>query len=308
MVQTKKHKTDYSPKEQEQLKTTAQWKKEKKVPINPEDGLFLWSNPHHNQKFVYYTKDQVRDMTGTELEELKRFNREKYEIKKEQEKRAAQERRREELELRKSLIANGIAAELYLKCKPIAESLLNITAKYEPMIPCNNPSKIIVFDVETTGLDFDADEILQISIIDGDGNVLIDEYVRPYWTTEWNEAEKVNGISSATVKDAPYPHELIPKVKGIFESAELLVAYNNSFDLGMLEKWGVQVKPHQKQYDVMLEFAKVYGEWSDYFGDYTWQKLSTCAMYFNYQGSGNFHDSLEDVRATLFCYQQLLEK
>lgn len=57
------------------------------------------------------------------------------------------------------------------------------------------------------------------------------------------------------VQDSPYPHELIPRVKGIFESAELLIAYNNNFDLGMLKKWGINPISTQKQFDVMLKFA-----------------------------------------------------
>lgn len=33
-----------------------------------------------------------------------------------------------------------------------------------------------------------------------------------------------------------------------------------------------------------------------------WQKLQTCAAYYGYAGDGAFHDSLEDVRATLYCF------
>ena len=78
------------------------------------------------------------------------------------------------------------------------------------------------------------------------------------------------------VKDAPYPHDLIPKVKGIFEAADLLIAYNNQFDLSFLRRWGIS-DSGKEQYDVMLEFAQEYGEWNEYFGDYKWQKLSTAA-------------------------------
>lgn len=53
----------------------------------------------------------------------------------------------------------------------------------------------------------------------------------------------------------------------------------------------------------MLEFAPIYGEWSDYFGDYKWQKLTTCTEYFEYIYPP--HDALADVRATLFAYKEI---
>lgn len=45
------------------------------------------------------------------------------------------------------------------------------------VVPCENPSKIIVFDVETTGLYSGDDEIVQFSAIDGAGNVLLNTHM-----------------------------------------------------------------------------------------------------------------------------------
>ena len=55
----------------------------------------------------------------------------------------------------------------------------------------------------------------------------------------------------------------------------------------------------------MIDFAEVYGEWSDYKNSYKWQKLSTAAAYYNFKFSA--HNSLEDVKATLFVAQKLYE-
>lgn len=167
-----------------------------------------------------------------------------------------------------------------------------------------NSSGIIVFDTETTGLDPEESEIIQISVIDGDGNTLINSYVKPYWSKEWPEAAAVNGITPETVKDAPYAHELIPKVRGIFEGADLWIAYNNPFDLSFLRFWGID-PTGKKQVDVMREFAPVYGEWNEEKGSYKWQKLTKAAAYYGYSFSA--HDSLEDVKATLFVYQKMKE-
>ena len=182
---------------------------------------------------------------------------------------------------------------------------LRIQAKKREYVTCYNPSKMIVFDVETTGLDAEKDDVLQISIIDGNGKILINEYVHPLKKESWIEAQRINGISPEMVKNAPYPHELISKVKGIFQSADLLVSYNGVFDLGFLSHWGIHTEG-KKHYDVMREFAPVYGEADLKRGGYKWKKLTVCAEYYGYEFKA--HDSLEDVKATLHCYRKLTEQ
>ena len=124
----------------------------------------------------------------------------------------------------------------------------------------------------------------------------------------YNKSEFVDVDTVISVADgdgsanAAVPHELIPKVKGIFAAADLLVAYNNQFDLNFLEEWGIQAIG-KKQFDVMLAFAREYGEWNDFFCDYKWQKLGTAAAYYGYHFRA--HDSLEDVRATLYIFDQM---
>ena len=175
----------------------------------------------------------------------------------------------------------------------------------QPVVPRANPSGIIVLDTETTGLDpfGERDEMLQLSIIDGDGNTLLDTYIKPKWHDVWPGAESVNGISPEMVKDAPSPEELVPAVKGIFESADVLVGYNVNFDLAFLSVWGICLEERQVVVDVMQEFAEVYGEWNDYFESYKWQKLTTAAQYYGFRFQA--HNSLEDARATLYVYKAM---
>ena len=56
----------------------------------------------------------------------------------------------------------------------------------------------------------------------------------------------------------------------------------------------------------MLAFAREYGEWNDFFCDYKWQKLGTAAAYYGYHFRA--HDSLEDVRATLYIFAESVQK
>lgn len=53
----------------------------------------------------------------------------------------------------------------------------------------------VIFDVETTGLDPENDEILQFSAINENGEVLMNTYIKPTHHTEWKDAESVNHIS-----------------------------------------------------------------------------------------------------------------
>lgn len=173
---------------------------------------------------------------------------------------------------------------------------------------CNmDKSKIICLDIETTGLDKKKDEILQLSIINGNGEVLFNEYIRPSRRTSWKSAEAVHGISPAMVKGKSRIDEFIPQLNSIMENATLLVGYNSEdFDLDFIKNAGVSVPGRMWLFDVMLEFAPIYGKWDEYHGDYKWQKLTTCAKYYGYKLKA--HDSLEDVRATLHCFYEIIQR
>ena len=164
----------------------------------------------------------------------------------------------------------------------------------------------LIFDTETTGLDPMSDEILLLSIIDEHENVLFNDYLKPSRKTKWPDAERINHISYMMVKDKMTFRQRSKEIQSIFSSADELIAYNANFDIGFLRKYGI-ILPDVPVYDVMLEFAPVYGEWNDNFEAWKWQKLVTAAKYYGYDYSQRAHDSLEDVKATLFVYNQLHE-
>ena len=147
----------------------------------------------------------------------------------------------------------------------------------------------VVLDFETTGLSSKYDEILQVSVIDQDGNVLINEYCKPKSISTWEEAEEIHGISPTMVLDKK-PFEDYGKIlSDILTNATEIIIYNAEFEIGFLKKYGVEF--NNNIYDLMLEFAEIYGQWNEYYGNYTWKSLIDCCLYYGYY-LDNAHDSL----------------
>ena len=160
----------------------------------------------------------------------------------------------------------------------------------------------VVFDTETTGVDREA-EIVQFSAMDKDGKEIMNTKIRPVKATAWPEAQKIHGISPEDVKDAPTLAE-IPEIEKIASEYELLVGYNVPFDIRMLVQNGIEVTGRRPSFDIMRAFAPIYGQWNEQKRSYRWQKLQHCAAYYGYAGDG-WHDAMADVRATLFCFEQM---
>lgn len=171
-----------------------------------------------------------------------------------------------------------------------------------------------VIDTETTGVYPRRDECVQVSIICGDGRVLLDTLVRPVRHEVWPEAEAVNGISPEIVKNAPTFEKIIPRIDKALRGITLIVGYNLFFDTQMLRGCGYDFPETVKRFkDVMEPFARVYGEWNAEHWNYKWQKLATCAAYYGfekrYAPTGiDFHNSLFDCYVTAFCFCKMLER
>lgn len=92
---------------------------------------------------------------------------------------------------------------------------------------------LVFLDTETTGLDTDA-QIIEIAIIDGTGDVLVDLRLKPSVAID-EQAQAVHGISIEDVNDYPQ----WPEVESTIQNALIgkkVVIYNADFDIRLLRQ------------------------------------------------------------------------
>lgn len=174
-------------------------------------------------------------------------------------------------------------------------------------------NKILCIDLETTTYKPKQAEILQVSIINGLGEVVFSSYCKPVNATEWKNAEEVNGISPDSVKDCCSFLNYVEKIQQIIKDYDVIVTYNgHAFDIPILEDYGISFGD-KKHYDVCAHYTQYHGEilkGSEKGVTYRMQKLEYCANEFQYMPgeSQNLHNALCDTEATLYCFYCLLQK
>ncbi|SFH92195.1 DNA polymerase-3 subunit epsilon [Selenomonas ruminantium] len=162
-------------------------------------------------------------------------------------------------------------------------------------------TKLICFDTETTGLS-GSDEVLQLAIVNGHGDILFDELFKPKHHTAWPHAENVHHISPAMLENKNTIDYYMNDIARIIAEAQYYVGYNINFDIRMLKQSGFAVESFYRKkcrrIDVMKEFAHSYSKYK--------VNLSTCADYFHYDwGRDTAHGALADAKATLYCFRQM---
>lgn len=157
----------------------------------------------------------------------------------------------------------------------------------------------VIVDTETTGLGTDA-EIVEISIVDCAGNILLDTLVKPSKAIP-AEATAIHGITDEMVADAPVWGEVLPHVVELTRKG--WVAYNASFDARMLRQSGGDFALHEDICSpecVMKLYANYNGEWDVRRRKCRWKRLVDAAAALKVNaGEGSPHRSLYDCNLTL---------
>ncbi len=158
----------------------------------------------------------------------------------------------------------------------------------------------IYVDTETTGLAA-RDEIVEIAIIDDEGDALFNALVKPVHHSQWPEAQAVHGISPKEVAHAPIYDELRPIIRRLLQDQEVVI-YNKAYDSQYL---GTELEVANSIQCCMLLFAEHYGEWNHRYGNYKWQNLNTASQYVLHKWEGEAHRALSDTLATRAVWHYL---
>ena len=121
----------------------------------------------------------------------------------------------------------------------------------------------VYLDTETTGLD-KADQIVDICVVDDDGNVLVDSLVKPKGPIPL-EVIRIHGITDEMVQDAPTWPAIWPQVEAALAGRRVAI-YNAEFDVRLMKQSHRACRLPWRQTDlnafcIMQLYAQFHGEW-----------------------------------------------
>jgi DNA polymerase III subunit epsilon len=149
----------------------------------------------------------------------------------------------------------------------------------------------VILDTETTGFG-PIDEVIELSIIDGAGQVLVDKKRFKPKCEMSPGAQEVHGISIEDLQDEMDFGDFAEELDAILHKRRIVI-YNANFDIRMLTQTAVIHSSLDRViYDdvtcAMLKYAEFVGEIKRGGGGFKWQKLP-----------GGDHTSLGDCQAVL---------
>lgn len=150
----------------------------------------------------------------------------------------------------------------------------------------------LILDTETTGL-YTSDDIVEISIIDRHGNVLLDTLLKPYKPIP-KEAIDIHGITNEMVENAPSFRDIYPTLKRILEGKKVLI-YNAAYDKPMICS---AIYRNELEY-ISFEVDCVMESYMMANGNSRWVKLSDAS------GRYSGHRALYDCFSTLKVVQDM---
>ena len=151
----------------------------------------------------------------------------------------------------------------------------------------------IFLDTETTGFDFEKDEIIELGITDINGNVIYDGMFKPEVENS-AEAQKANHISNEELQDKPRFSEEWERIKAAV-AGRRIATYNRDFDRNIMvataKKYNIPVEEVETMFK---DSACVMQSYTDFKHDYRTSKLQNAL-------AENNIDVIQDHRAVSDC-------
>ena len=164
----------------------------------------------------------------------------------------------------------------------------------------------VIIDTETTGLGSN-DEVIEISAVDINGNVLVDTLVNASCPIP-AEATGVHGITEEDIKNAP-TFDIVwrGQLEEIFKR-RTICTYNIEFDIKMIKQslkiYGIRFPSNVKTACIMKMFAEYRSVWDSSRNHFRWFRLEAAAGLCGIEIRGKLHRALEDAqlaREILLC-------
>jgi DNA polymerase-3 subunit epsilon len=160
-------------------------------------------------------------------------------------------------------------------------------------------SNPLFLDTETTGLHQSA-EVIEIGIIDDQGNTLFEQRIRPRGKID-PAAGRVHGITHEMLKGEPTWEQVWPRAEAILLGKKIGV-YNVEFDLRLIKQsnqrsWLRTNLLDGDFFDIMLLYARFYSDWDPYRRSYRFQSLDLAGRQCGIK-LRNTHNAIDDALLT----------
>ena len=168
-------------------------------------------------------------------------------------------------------------------------------------------TNVLILDTETTGLG-ETDEIIDIALIDLQGNVKLDTLIACQGNIPMS-LTALHGITNAMLEGAPFFPTVWHALALLLAQHEIII-YNSEYDMRMLrqmaQRYVLPFSPESVRTHCLLRRYSAYiDEYSDYFAEgYRYQSLAHACRYFSIK-QPHAHRALADVLTSLEVLRKL---
>lgn len=163
-------------------------------------------------------------------------------------------------------------------------------------------SSYVVMDLETTGLDYDNDRIIEVGLLKINGDAIGDQFqcFVQCGKSIPEEVTKLTGITNEMIEKEGIKEETVLEKIQEFVGNDLVVGYNVQFDMNFIQRLGERAGKNvtiKKTRDVLQLVRRKIDDLDNY-------QLKTVAEYFSLN-TRNMHRALTDCELTYGVYLEL---